>query len=145
MERGVQQGCPLSCHLFNLVGQLQIYSLRQQGFFAWWSFNGDPCSLYADDMAIFILDLSQLHGIIQHLQYLGQFTGLMLNLDKTLALGPNVKIAKVAGVCVDKKPVKYLGTFLGVGDLSDMNFENALIKVRGVAAKWQKRNLTLPS
>ena len=29
MEMGVHQGCPLSCHLFNLVGQLQIYSLHQ--------------------------------------------------------------------------------------------------------------------
>ncbi len=53
----------------------------------------------------------------------------MLNLDKTLALGPNVKTTKVAGVCMDKKLVKYLSAFLGVGDLSDMNFENVLIKV----------------
>ncbi len=60
----------------------------------------------------------------------------MLNLDKTLALGPNVMAAKVAGVCVNNKPVKYLGAFLGVGDLSDMNFENALAKVQDVAARW---------
>ena len=34
MNRGICQGCPLSCHLFNLVGQVLVYSLHQQGFFA---------------------------------------------------------------------------------------------------------------
>ncbi len=53
MDRGVCQGCLLSCYLFNLVGQVLVYSLRQQGLFAWWSKPGDPCSLYADDMALF--------------------------------------------------------------------------------------------
>ncbi len=80
-----------------------------------------------------------MHGIIQHIQYVSRFTGLMHNLDKTLALGPNVTVTKVAGVCVDNKPVKYLGAFLGVGDLSDMNFENALAKVCGVVAKMAKK------
>ena len=100
----------------------------------WWPFHGDPCSLYADDTAIFVLDLNQLHGIIQHIQYVGRFTGLMLNLDKTITLGPNVKEAKIAGVCVNNKLVKYLG----VEDLSDMNFENALAKVQVIAARWRK-------
>ena len=27
LGRGIHQGCPLSCHLFNLVGQVLIYSL----------------------------------------------------------------------------------------------------------------------
>ncbi len=31
--RGVQQGCPLSCHLFNLVAQVLIYSLQDCGYF----------------------------------------------------------------------------------------------------------------
>ena len=50
---GVHQGCPLSCHLFNLISQVLIYSLKNHGFFEWWTFVGDLCSLYADDTAIF--------------------------------------------------------------------------------------------
>ncbi len=33
--RGIRQGCPLSYHLFNLVGQVLIYSLSEEGFFEW--------------------------------------------------------------------------------------------------------------
>ncbi len=49
---GVWQGCPLSCHLFNLIGQVLIYYLRDAGFFTWWKKPGDPFSLYADDTAV---------------------------------------------------------------------------------------------
>ncbi len=61
---GVWQGCPLSCHLFNIVGQVLIYSLRDHGYFEWWTFIGDPCSLYADDIALFLADLSQLEAVL---------------------------------------------------------------------------------
>ncbi len=53
--QGVRQGCPLSCHLFNFIGQVLIYSLYDYGYFKWWMFCGDPCSLYADDIALFCL------------------------------------------------------------------------------------------
>ncbi len=33
LNRGICQGCPLSCYLFNLVGQVLIYLLRDSGFF----------------------------------------------------------------------------------------------------------------
>ncbi len=56
-----------------------------------------------------------------------------------------MKAAKVAGVCINNKPMKYLGAFLGVEDLSDMNFKNALAKVWVIATRWQKQNLTLPA
>ena len=34
LQRGVHQGCPLSCHLFNLISQVLIFSLREAGFFS---------------------------------------------------------------------------------------------------------------
>ncbi len=40
-------------------------------------------------------------------------------------------------------PVKYLGTFLGLGDLSKMNFERPLQKAKSVMSHWQKQSLTL--
>ncbi len=49
----------------------------------------------------------------------------------------------VAGVTVSGEPVKYLGAYLGSGDLTAMNFEAALKKARAVASRWSKRKLTL--
>ncbi len=34
LSRGVRQGCLLSCHLFNLVGQVTVYYLQSMGIFA---------------------------------------------------------------------------------------------------------------
>ncbi len=66
LGRGVCQGCPLSCHLFNLVGQVLVYSLHHVGFHAWWHFPSDPCSLYANDGTLFVESMAQLPGIIKH-------------------------------------------------------------------------------
>ncbi len=118
LGRGVCQGCPLSCHLFNLVGQVLMYSLKDSGYFEWWVFVGDPCSLYADDTAIFLRDLSMLPAVINHIQWVGTFTGLTLNIDKTIAFDPNAaEKLVVVDVQVQSHPVKYLGIYLGLGDL----------------------------
>ncbi len=45
LGRGVQQGCPLSCHLFNLVSQVTVLFLASSGIFLWWSFVGDPATV----------------------------------------------------------------------------------------------------
>ena len=35
LQCGVRQGCPLSCHLFNLVSQTLIYYMRDKHMFSW--------------------------------------------------------------------------------------------------------------
>ncbi len=52
------------------------------------TFGGDPCSLYADDTTIFLLDLDILPRVLWHINWVGTFTGLHLNLDKTIAFDP---------------------------------------------------------
>ena len=52
------------------------------------------------------------------------FTGLQLNVEKTIAFDPAAAgKLEVAGMTVRAAPVKYLGAFLGFGDLSKLNFE----------------------
>ncbi len=144
---GVQQGCPLSYHLFNMVGQVLIYALHKAGFFDWWTFSSKPCSLYADDTSLFTSCVEQLGPMIHHIQWVGKFTGLSLNLNKMIAFHPQNKLNKqiVCGVQVGNEPVKYLGVFLGTGDLTALNFETCLSKARKVAHKWSKHSLTLPA
>ena len=144
LECGVQQGCPLSCHPFNFVGQVLIYSLRDHGYFEWWRFLGDPCSLYADDIALFVSDISQLASVIKHISWVGTFTGLELNITKTIAFDPNVQgKLQIARVMVGLAPVKYLGIILGIGDLSKQNFEKPWWTTKVVATRWGKHSLTL--
>ncbi len=81
------------------------------------------CSLYADDTAIFVQNQHQLAGIISNIDIVGTYTGLTLNLSKTIALDPFAKIRQnVAGVEINSSPVKYLGVILGCGNLTENNF-----------------------
>ncbi len=144
LRRGVRQGCPLSCHLFNLVRQVLIYYLRDCGYFEWWQFLDDLCSLYADDTAIFLKDLSKLVMVLKQIEFVGTFTGLTLNLDKTIAFDPSIgtKMSS-AGITIGSSPIKYLGAYLGLGDVSKLNFEGPLCKAKAVIVKWNKCSLTL--
>ena len=141
---GVRQGCPLSCHLFNLVGQVLLYSMRDHGLFAWWDKPGDPGFLYADDIALLVLNVQSLPAIIQHIQYVGNFSGLDLNLEKTIAFNPHIAGKHlIHGVQMSNTPMKYLGAFLGVGDLSHQNFKKPLHLARKKLQMWSLHTLTL--
>ncbi len=123
-----------------------IYYLRDHGFFSWWEWHTDPSSLYADDTAIISDSIDQLPELIQAICHVGSFTGLELNLSKTITfLCSPVQDCVVAGVQVACKPVKYLGAYLGYGDLFTLNFEQPLWKVRNKISCWNKRHLTLPA
>ena len=127
---GVRQGCPISYHLFNLVGLVLVYSLRHAGYFAWWTFPSDPCSIYADDDTLFVPNVQQLTGVVLHIQSLTKFTGLSLNLDKTVIFNPSIpQSICYKGMQMQNTPMKYLGTFVGSGDLSHLNFDLTLKKV----------------
>ena len=108
-----------------------IYSLCDHGYFEWWTFIGDPCSLYADDIALFLADLSQLEAVLQHITWIRCYTGLSLNISKMIAFDPEVvDRLMIHGVVVRNAPVKYLGTYLGQGDLTKQNFEQPLRKAK---------------
>ncbi len=72
IQQGVQQGCPLSCHLFNLVSQTTIYYLNQKGCFATLLHkeNLDLSSLFADDVVL-LIKRADLATVLQHLFHCG--------------------------------------------------------------------------
>ncbi len=64
---------------------------------------------------------------------MGRFTGLLLNLEKTIAFDPRAERKLFeAGVAVRNQLVKYLGAFLGLGDLLKQNFEKSLRVAKSV-------------
>lgn len=130
--------------MFNLVGQVLVYSLQQQGFFIWWG-KSDPTSLYADDGTLIVWDTHQLSAVLHYIGIVGQFTGLTLNLQKTIACSHQNKSYILAGIGISNTPVKYLGAMVGAEDLSTANFEHLLWKARKIATKWCSRHLTIPA
>ena len=68
---------------------------------------GDPARLYTDDVAIVMKDLIQLGVIIKLIQECGRYTGLQLNLDKTVVYSPQIEEPVVMhGVQITNNPMK---------------------------------------
>ncbi len=44
--------------------------------------------MYADDGTLFLKDKTQLSAVILHIQLVGRFTGLSLNVSKTVIFDP---------------------------------------------------------
>ena len=107
------------------------------GIFAWWTYTSDPSSLYADDIALILEHIGVLPRVIELIQYCGCFTGLELNLSKTVVYAPSItKPMIIAGVRVSSEPVKYLGSYLGDQKTAeDLNFSNALAKMRDISSR----------
>ena len=80
--------------------------------------------MYADDIALVAESVHALPGLIRDIGTCGEFTGLMLNLDKCVCFDPTAASDYVlAGVRVMSKPVQYLGTFVGFGnEVEQKNF-----------------------
>ncbi len=97
-------------------------------------------------MALFISGKDQLPLVLDHIKFVGQYTGLELNVDKTLAFYHKQDMeTQVAGVRIRSVPVKYLGVYLGKGDLSKLNFEKPLKAACLKIQAWNKRHLSLPA
>ncbi len=70
--------------------------------------------------------------MLELIQWCGQFTGLQLNLSKTLVYAPYIeKDGLVAGVTDTNRPVKYLGAYLGK-DGDTQSFGVALLKIQKI-------------
>ncbi len=68
---------------------------------------------------------------------------LSLNLFKTITFALHGGFCQVARVEINSMPVKYLGAHLGLGDLTDVNFQQALKKAWNNLQSWNKRQISL--
>ncbi len=100
--------------------------------------------LYANDTAIFLPNVLHLEPVLSAITYVAKCTGLLLNILKTIAFTPSQgNPIKLLGVVIAAKLAKYLGAYLGLGDLSTLNFESPLQKAWNKIQHWNKRNLSL--
>ena len=67
---------------------------------------GDPSSQYADDIALLIMDCHALLRIIEHILYVGSFTGLSLNMEKTIAFNHQINGKHIVhGITMGNTPI----------------------------------------
>ena len=83
--------------------------------------------------------------VLHYIGVVGQFTGLSLNLKKTIAYSHWNKSYTLAGIRISNTPVKYLGAIVSAKDLSTANFKHLLQKARKITTKWSSRHLTIPA
>ena len=151
MERGIRQGCPVSCLLFLLVievlGTMIRKSVDIKGIIV--STNEHKLIQFADDATICVRDIDSIPHVLQIITTFGNCAGLELNLKKTkgIWLG-NLKdlgFRKYCDITWTGKPIKCLGLYIGhkKDQCFKLNWENKLMKVEKCIANWKKWNLTL--
>ncbi len=79
--------------------------------------------------------LQKLPGILTDLQKCSEYTGLQLNLSKTVVYDKSCGgDYQFHGVTVTGQPVKYLGTYVGAGDKpADLNLSQSIRKMKNMA------------
>lgn len=146
LERGVRQGDPLSCLLFNAVIEplaLRIKSCKRLP--GWTDREGrvHKVSMYADDTAVVLTRLQEFKVLLRLYALYSQATGGQLNLAKTVIVAAGVAEAPPTWGEVTvkfKEPAIYLGIPIG-SQVCTKNFKAALqVKLKGRIARWARKN-----
>ncbi len=82
--------------------------------------------------------------VLHYLSLCGKYTGLSLNLSKTIAFDPFGCVDNSLGIQVTNKPVKYLGTYLSMDPtVEQLNFEVIKSKIKSKIDCWKNRVISL--
>ena len=100
--------------------------------------------MFVDDVAI-LVKKSQLNQVLGCIKECGAYTGLNLNLSKTVIFDLNLTQVDVfPDVVVTNEPVKYLGAYLGLGSkVEQMNFDIIFSKMKAKISRWRYRVISL--
>ena len=155
LTRGLRQGCPLSCLLFDCVVEILGAKIRQcdniEGFV---TLNGKQKKLaqYADDLWVSMKHkYSCYKALFEILQQFSLFAGLCVNYNKTEILrigslrGSDARFYSEFPLHWTDGPIKILGlwTSSDVEQMSIQNFDRTLQKASNICKIWSKRLLSL--
>ena len=154
LNQGVRQGCPLSPYLFLLCSEIFGISVRHNQNIKGIKLVDFYTKLihFADDTQM-LLDGSQesLDAIIELLKKFEQISGLKINFDKSeiVKLGKSKETDYMLSkeIKITQDFLKVLGIKIPVSgnlqDITSLNFQPILSKIKSVTKSWNKRNLTL--
>ena len=149
-SRGVGQGCPLSPYLFILTAEILSNKIRQNSTIKGIRIFGSKIKLsqFADDTNLFCADVASVEQSLETVNTFGNFSGLVLNVEKTKAfwLGKWLNNrTKPFGMKWMSTPTKLLGIFVSYDEKGNnrMNFNLKVQKLQTNLDIWKSRGLTL--
>jgi len=166
VSRGVRQGDPLSCLLFNLAIEPLANSLRKSnlnGYQIPGSNDNLKTTLFADDTTVFLAKTDSYDELLPILTLWCRASGARFNVNKTeiipigtrmyredvlrtrkttpngMPLPANIHIAR------DKEPTRILGGWVGNGIDEEAIWSKILDKIQSTFERWDHRHPTLIS
>ena len=150
ISRGIRQGCPISALLFILVAEIMAINIRNANNIKGLDINGCIITItqMADDTALFLKNMDSVKYSLQLLDHFFSCAGLKLNKEKTEAvkLGVGNKgDLSVHGIKWVENKIRSLGIWVGndMGELTIVNLEERVQKIRNLINMWKSRNLTI--
>ena len=157
-RRGVRQGCSFSPLLFIITVEFLSIKIRGDkeilGIFAHsphLSENNFKCLSYADDMDLFLKNMSSLNKSLSITDDFKRVTGLGLNRIKCLGLGlgglviENPETEGLTWLNEDDN-IRLLGVFFNAkieASLIEQNHQNKIREIREVLSYWARRNVSI--
>ncbi len=154
IQRGIRQGCPLSCLLFIICTEFLSLLFHQNDKLEGFQIetkNGKRnviLSQYADDTCLFVKDLQNLKLSLDIVKEFSNVCGLQLNLSKTegLCFGTNAGAIPHDNIIKwPENPLRYLGIYIGSDDVEceRLNWTLKIEKMQKLIDCWRTRKLTL--
>ena len=150
LQRGMRQGCALSCFLFILCVEIMACQIRENNQIHGITINDNEHKLkqFADDCTCTLQNTNSIYLLIDTIDNFTQVSGLKLNLEKSLLffLGPwRFRKDDILGMKIAYHTFNMLGIYVGRGkeEKQQLNFYNKILKMNSVLRMWSQRDLSL--
>ena len=154
-ERGVNQGCPISPFLYNVVGEIMAHKIKEnpkiRGVKLTKNGAENIITQFADDTGLFLIyDEMVINEAIKTLMYIETNTGLKVSYEKTCIYrvgslkNTNAKIYTLKELQWSDGDIEMLGVCIrNEENQNTVQFDETLEKMHNVIKVWGNRQLSL--